>query len=84
MQNARNQTSRPAPISTVAGISGDARNSSVTRVSNGVNDVGPGVRSYFGGESDPRMAYNVVRDTASRFAIAAFEKPYAAGLRTSA
>jgi len=35
---------------TVAGISGVWRSSSLTRASNGVNDVSVAVRSYFGGE----------------------------------
>jgi hypothetical protein len=37
---------------TVAGISGCSASSARTRDSNGVNDVGPDVRSYLGGRSD--------------------------------
>ena len=37
---------------TVAGISGCSASNARTRGSNGVNDVGTGLRSYFGGRSD--------------------------------
>ena len=37
---------------TVAGISGNSASSARTRGSNGENDVGAGLRSYFGGTSD--------------------------------
>jgi hypothetical protein len=49
--------SQPArSASTVAGTSGNSASSTLTRDSNGANDVGAGLRSYFGGAADPPPA----------------------------
>ena len=70
--------------STVAGISGYSANNARTRGSNGVNDVGPGVRSYFGGADDATAFTTVVREIPNRSAIRVFGTPSAASLRINA
>jgi hypothetical protein len=61
--------------STVAGMSGVSFNSSRTRGSNTVNDVGPGVRTYTGGASDFTAEITVARAIPNRLAICAFGTP---------
>lgn len=60
---------------TVAGMSGVAASNCRTAGSNGVNAVGAGRRSYFGGDSEPTALITVVREIPSRAAICAFGTP---------
>jgi len=62
----------------VAGISGVSANSRRTLASNGVNDVGPGARSYLGGLSDAMAFKTVVREIPNFLAISALATPSAA------
>jgi hypothetical protein len=59
----------------------------IRKVSHGgsysVNDVGPGDRSYLGGESDFTALMTVVREIPNRAAIRAFGTPSAASLLIS-
>jgi hypothetical protein len=84
----RNQRIDPVqPIrsaNTVAGMSGTSASRARTRGSNTANDVGPDLRSYFGGASDFTALMTVVRETPSRCAIRAFGTPSAANLLISA
>ena len=70
--------------STVAGMSGISASNARTRGSNGVNDVGPGDRSYLGGASEATALITVVREIPNRSAIRAFGTPSAASLRINA
>jgi hypothetical protein len=69
---------------TIAGMSGVSPNSARTAGSNAVNDVGPGLRTYRGGESEFTALITVVREIPKRSAIRAFGIPSAASLRISA
>ena len=55
--------------STVAGMSGVSASSARTRGSNSVNDVGAGVRSYFGGPVRGTALITVVREIPNLLAI---------------
>jgi hypothetical protein len=68
----------------VAGMSGVCSNSSRTRGSNTVNEVGAGLRSYRGGASELTALITVVLEIPSRCAICAFGTPSAANLLISA
>jgi hypothetical protein len=70
--------------STVAGMSGTSANRARTCGSNSVNDVGPGDRSYLGGESDFSALMTVVHEIPSRAAMRAFGTTPAASLLISA
>lgn len=70
--------------STVAGMAATSASNARTAGSNTVNDVGPGDRSYFGGESEFTALMTVVREIPRRSAIRAFGTPSAASLRISA
>jgi hypothetical protein len=70
--------------STVAGISGYSASSARTLPANGENDVGTGLRSYFGGASEATAFTTVVREIPRRTAVRAFGTPSAASLRISA
>ena len=69
---------------TVAGMSGVSANNCRTLASNGVNDVGFGLRSYFGGPSDTIAFATVFREICNLAAILAFGIPSAASLLISA
>lgn len=69
--------------STVAGMSGVCSSSARTRGSDTVNDVGPGDRSYLGGESEFTALMTVVREIPNRCAMRAFGTPSAASLLIS-
>jgi hypothetical protein len=69
---------------TVAGMSGVSASSARTCGSNSVNDVGPGDRTYLGGESEFTALMTVVREIPNRAAIRAFGTPSAASLLISA
>ena len=69
---------------TVAGMSGMSASSSRTRVSYGVNDVGPGFRSYFGGPCNATALATVFLAMPNLLAILAFGTPSAASLLISA
>ena len=78
----RNQRIEPVhptrSASTVAGMSGVSSRSSRTRASYGVNDVGPGLRSYFGGPCEATAAATVFLAMPNLLAILAFGTPSAA------
>ena len=84
----RNQRIEPVhptrSASTVAGMSGVSASNARTRSSNGVNDVGPLARSYFGGPCEAMALSTVVLEMPSFLAIAAFGTPSRASLRISA
>jgi len=69
---------------TVAGISGVSANRPRTRASYGVNDVGPGLRAYFGGLSDAMAFKTVVLEIPNFLATSALATPSAANRRINA
>jgi hypothetical protein len=65
-------------------MSGVSASSCRTRDSNGVNDVGTGLRSYFGGPCEVTALMTVVLETPTLLAIAALVRPSAASLLINA
>ena len=62
----RPRPARPARRSPSPACPASSSSSARTRGSNGVNDVGPGDRSYLGGASEPTALITVVREIPNR------------------